>query len=74
MVGVDDPEWGQRVCASLVLEPNSNLTLDALRTWGKQRLAVYKVPTRIAVVDALPRNALGKVTKPAIVRAFEALT
>ena len=43
------------------------LTLfPALREWCKSRLSVYKVPQRLAVVPALPRNAMGKVTKPAV--------
>ena len=39
----------------------------ALRAWGKQRLAPAKVPVRFELVDDLPRNAMGKVTKPAVV-------
>jgi malonyl-CoA/methylmalonyl-CoA synthetase len=46
------------------------LTLEALRAWARERLAVYKVPTRLLVVDALPRNAMGKVTKPDVARLF----
>ncbi len=41
---------------------------DALRAWGKERLAPYKVPHRFLVVAALPRNAMGKVQKPQIAR------
>jgi malonyl-CoA/methylmalonyl-CoA synthetase len=37
-----------------------------LRAWGKQRLAPAKVPARYVVVADLPRNAMGKVTKPAV--------
>lgn len=71
VVGVQDPEWGQRVCAALVLQPKTNLTLEALRGWAKERLAVYKVPTKILTVEGLPRNAMGKVTKPKVSQLFE---
>jgi malonyl-CoA/methylmalonyl-CoA synthetase len=41
-----------------------------LRAYAKERLAPYKVPKDILLVDDLPRNAMGKVTKPAIQELF----
>jgi malonyl-CoA/methylmalonyl-CoA synthetase len=70
VVGVDDPEWGERVCAALVLQPERQLTLASLRSWAKEQLAVYKVPTQISIVAELPRNVMGKVTKPTVVELF----
>jgi malonyl-CoA/methylmalonyl-CoA synthetase len=70
VVGVTDLEWGERVCAALVLLPERQLTLESLRSWAKEQLAVYKIPTRILIVDELPRNAMGKVTKPQVVELF----
>ena len=70
VVGVTDLEWGERVCAALVLPPQRELTLESLRSWAKEQLAVYKIPTRILIVDELPRNAMGKVTKPQVVELF----
>ncbi|MFM7408761.1 MAG: acyl-CoA synthetase [Cuspidothrix sp.] len=72
VVGVTDLEWGERVCAALVLLPEHQLTLASLRSWAKEQLAVYKIPTRIIIVDELPRNAMGKVTKPQVVELFQA--
>ncbi|MFW9257739.1 acyl-CoA synthetase [Nostoc sp. CALU 546] len=70
VVGVADPEWGERVCAALVLQGSEPLTLESFRSWAKERLAVYKVPTQILLVEELPRNAMGKVTKPTVVELF----
>jgi malonyl-CoA/methylmalonyl-CoA synthetase len=70
VVGVADLEWGERVCGALVLKSGCNLALEPLRNWAKARLAAYKVPTRILTVEELPRNAMGKVTKPAVVQLF----
>jgi len=71
VVGIEDPEWGERVGAALILESGEDLTLAELRTWGKRRLAPYKVPTRVVIVDDLPRNPLGKVTKLLLKKYFE---
>ena len=68
VVGVPDPTWGQRVCAAVVAA--GDLDPDGLRAWGKQRLVDYKVPRDFLVVDDLPRNAMGKVTKPAVADLF----
>jgi malonyl-CoA/methylmalonyl-CoA synthetase len=70
VVGVADPEWGERVCAALVLEPERLLPLESFRSWAKEQLAVYKIPTRIVTLEELPRNAMGKVTKPTVVELF----
>jgi malonyl-CoA/methylmalonyl-CoA synthetase len=70
VVGVMDAEWGERVCAALVLQPECHLNLETFRLWAKEQLAIYKVPTRILTLESLPRNAMGKVTKPAVVKYF----
>jgi len=69
VVGVPDSEWGERVCAAIVADP-ATLTADALRAWGKERLATAKVPSRFVFVADLPRNAMGKVTKADVAGLF----
>ena len=64
VVGVDDPEWGQRVAVAVELREGHTLTPDALQEWAGARLAPYKVPRSLVVMARLPRNAMGKVTKP----------
>ena len=70
VVGVPDPEWGERVAAAVVLKDGGALDLPSLRAWAKEFLAAHKLPSRLLVLDALPRNAMGKVTKPAITAMF----
>jgi malonyl-CoA/methylmalonyl-CoA synthetase len=70
VVGVANPEWGEVVSAAVELIPGASLSLGELRLWAKDRLAPYKVPAALAVVDALPRNAMGKVVKPDVSRLF----
>jgi malonyl-CoA/methylmalonyl-CoA synthetase len=70
VVGVEDLEWGQRVGAAVVLHPGASLDLPALRAFCKERIAPYKAPSLLAVLAALPKNAMGKVQKPALSAAF----
>lgn len=70
VVGVPDSQWGECVCAALTLNKGASLTTEALRAWAKQRLARYKVPNRVLLMEALPRNVMGKVMKPEIIKAF----
>jgi malonyl-CoA/methylmalonyl-CoA synthetase len=70
VVGVDDEEWGQRVCAAIEVRSGASLDRDALAAWMKERLAPYKVPRDTRVVDRLPRNAMGKVVKPDVANLF----
>ena len=71
VVGVPDPEWGERVAAAVVLHDGAGLDLSSLRAWAKESLATHKLPSRLLVMDALPRNAMEKVIKPALVKMFQ---
>jgi malonyl-CoA/methylmalonyl-CoA synthetase len=71
VVGVPDREWGERVAAAVVLKEDHVIALPALRSWAKKWMADYKVPSRLLVLAALPRNAMGKVMKPAVLALFE---
>jgi malonyl-CoA/methylmalonyl-CoA synthetase len=72
VVGVEDAEWGERICAAVELRGGGGgeLTLAGLQAWAKQRLAPYKVPRALRCVGAIPRNAMGKVTKPDVAALF----
>jgi malonyl-CoA/methylmalonyl-CoA synthetase len=69
VVGIEDPEWGERVSAAIVRSVDG-ATAESLRDWLSERIAPYKVPRRWAFVDALPRNPMGKVTKSAVKELF----
>jgi malonyl-CoA/methylmalonyl-CoA synthetase len=71
VVGVADEEWGERVAAAVELRPNGMLSLGDLQEWARARLAPYKMPRALRTVDALPRNAVGKVMKPAVAALFD---
>ena len=67
VVGLPDPEWGDRVVAAVVSASESP-DPDELRAWCRDRLAPAKVPKDFHIVETLPRNAMGKVTKPEVVK------
>eukprot|EP00188_Purpureofilum_apyrenoidigerum_P002168 Plantae.Rhodophyta-Purpureofilum_apyrenoidigerum.ctg23134.p1 GENE.Plantae.Rhodophyta-Purpureofilum_apyrenoidigerum.ctg23134~~Plantae.Rhodophyta-Purpureofilum_apyrenoidigerum.ctg23134.p1 ORF type:complete len:354 (-),score=72.33 Plantae.Rhodophyta-Purpureofilum_apyrenoidigerum.ctg23134:21-1082(-) len=71
IVGLPHDEYGQIVAALLVTkDKDASVDEKELRLWCKQRLASYKVPRVIKVVDAIPRNAMGKIEKKKVVEAF----
>jgi fatty-acyl-CoA synthase len=63
VIGLPDERWGEAVTAVVVLTPGATLTLEELRTYAAEQLARYKLPSRLEVVDILPRNPAGKVLK-----------
>jgi acyl-CoA synthetase (AMP-forming)/AMP-acid ligase II len=64
VVGVPDPRTGERVCAVVVAEPGTTLTLpDILEYCVANGLARYKCPERLEIVETIPRNAMGKILK-----------
>lgn len=60
--GVADEHWGERVFAAVVTDPPT-LSADAVIEECRRHLAHYKAPTRVLIVDALPRSATGKIAK-----------
>ena len=70
IVGIPDETWGESVAAAVVLRSGSALELQDLQSWCKDRISAYKVPRRLLVADQLPRNTMGKLTKPTVQRLF----
>ena len=60
---VDDERWGRAPAAAVVLRPGAAVTAEALIGFCRERLARYKAPVRVHVVQALPRNASGKLLR-----------
>jgi fatty-acyl-CoA synthase len=72
VVGVPHPRWGEAGVAFVVLARGATATPEELRAWSRERLAAYKVPVRVVLVDELPRNATGKVLKAPLREAASA--
>ena len=70
VVGIADEVWGERVAAAVILKNEKLISLSELRDWAKSRIASYKVPRELLLVEDLPRNAMGKVTKQDVKKLF----
>jgi O-succinylbenzoic acid--CoA ligase len=67
VIGVDDPEWGQRLVAYVVpTDPTRPPTVAQLRAFVRTRAAPAYAPREVNVVTSLPRTALGKVDRHAL--------
>lgn len=68
VIGIADEEWGELVAAALVAE--KNIDVNVLNAWIRERMPAYKTPRKFLVVEDLPRNAMGKVTKNELKKLF----
>ena len=66
VIGTEDEMWGEAVTAFVVLKNGSKLDYQDLKSWCEGKMSSYKIPKNMITVDALPRNAMGKITKPAL--------
>jgi long-chain acyl-CoA synthetase len=63
VVGVPHPTHGEEVVAAVVLKPGATATPDEIREFVRQRVAAYKYPRKVWLVDALPKGPTGKILK-----------
>ncbi len=69
VVGIADDEWGELIVSAIVIN-NKEIDLSALNKWLREKMASYKTPRKYLIVDELPRNAMGKVTKSDVKKMF----
>jgi acyl-CoA synthetase (AMP-forming)/AMP-acid ligase II len=62
-IGIPDPRLGERVCAAIVLKPGATLSFAELTAFLKDRIATYKLPEFLELLDALPRTPTGEAQK-----------
>lgn len=70
VIGLPDPKWGEVGLAVVSLREAGALTEEMVFEHLRGRLAKYKIPKRVAFMEALPRNPTGKVLKPELRRRF----
>ncbi|MBB5869700.1 long-chain acyl-CoA synthetase [Allocatelliglobosispora scoriae] len=63
VVGVAHAEWGEEIAAAVALKPGATATAEELIAFVKERLAAYKYPRQVWIVEALPKTATGKILR-----------
>jgi fatty-acyl-CoA synthase len=63
VIGVPDEKWGEAVKAVCVPKPGMTIDADDIIAWSRERIAGFKVPKSIDVIDVLPRNPSGKILR-----------
>ncbi|KFK38968.1 hypothetical protein AALP_AA3G183200 [Arabis alpina] len=81
VLGLPDKDYGEAVTAIIVPDTEAKkkreneskpiMTLEELNGWAKDKLAPYKLPTRLLIWESLPRNAMGKVNKKELEKSFD---
>ncbi len=61
--GYPHPKLGEEVAAAVVLAPSTDATAESIRLFAAERLAAFKVPRQIIVVDEIPKGATGKIQR-----------
>nr|XP_040021589.1 malonate--CoA ligase ACSF3, mitochondrial isoform X1 [Gasterosteus aculeatus aculeatus]XP_040021598.1 malonate--CoA ligase ACSF3, mitochondrial isoform X1 [Gasterosteus aculeatus aculeatus]XP_040021608.1 malonate--CoA ligase ACSF3, mitochondrial isoform X1 [Gasterosteus aculeatus aculeatus] len=70
VIGAPDATWGQKVTAVVQLKCGRTMTLPELKTWAREHMAPYTIPTGLVLVEEMPRNHMGKVNKKDLLRHF----
>ncbi len=63
VAGLPDAKWGETVAAFVVLKDGVKATEEEIRSYCKQQLAAYKVPTTVVFRETLPKTLVGKVLR-----------
>jgi acyl-CoA synthetase (AMP-forming)/AMP-acid ligase II len=64
--GVPDAKWGEAVKAACVPRPGHTIDEDSVIAWARTRIAGFKAPKSVDVIEALPRNPTGKILRRAL--------
>ncbi|MFL2698156.1 MAG: acyl-CoA synthetase [Gammaproteobacteria bacterium] len=69
VVGIQDIKWGEIIAVAIVSK-DKEINLEEIKDWCSEFLSDYKLPRKLIYIDELPKNSMGKVTKPLIKELF----
>ena len=70
VIGLPDDQWGEKVAAAVVAKPQSKVKPEDIQQFCKQHLHNWKCPKEVLLVEALPRNTMGKILKEELKKLF----
>jgi len=70
VVGIPDDKWGEIIAAAIVIKEEI-IQLEEIQAWCSSYLSDYKIPRRVIVMKNLPKNSMGKITKPKLKEALK---
>ena len=73
VLGVPDPDWGEAVAAVVVLVSGEKVSSEEVIAFCKEKLAPYKRPKSVSLVEELPKSPIGKVLKRDLRKAYGTL-
>jgi acyl-CoA synthetase (AMP-forming)/AMP-acid ligase II len=71
VIGLPDPRWGETVTAAVILKDGNVLSLEEMKDFCRGKIASYKIPKIIKMVDKIPKNETGKVIKRELRERFQ---
>ncbi|HZM83963.1 MAG TPA: long-chain fatty acid--CoA ligase [Candidatus Limnocylindrales bacterium] len=71
VIGVPHQEWGEEVAAAVALKPGTTATEQELIDFVKERIAAYKYPRQLWIMDSLPKTATGKILRREVASSVE---
>ena len=69
VVGIQDIKWGEIIAVAIVSK-DKEMNLEEIKDWCSEFLSDYKLPRKLIYIDELPKNSMGKVTKPLVKELF----
>jgi acyl-CoA synthetase (AMP-forming)/AMP-acid ligase II len=63
VIGIPDPYLGERTCACIIPRPGQEITFEEMVEFLRDRIATYKLPERLEIIEELPRTPTGKIQK-----------
>lgn len=71
MIGLPDERYGEEVCACVRVKEGADLTLEKIKEFSKGKIASFKIPSKLYIVEEFPKTASGKVQKFKLVQQFK---
>jgi fatty-acyl-CoA synthase len=70
VIGIPSDKWGEEVKAIVAPKPGQQVTEDEIIAWARERIAAFKAPKSVEFIEALPRNASGKILRRTLREPF----